>query len=710
MAFDKMFGIGIVVSAVDRVTAPMRNIRASMGATQKSAQAVGSAMLKVGAGMTVAGAVMAGISYKLAKSTMDIEDAAMAFRTVATPIEGSVVKAYDLAIERAIAFSQQNRQTATEYLQAAYQMGSAGLETLPALMATEWGLKVSTATMADAVEATQLLGVTYLNLGDRSADVGTEMNRLADMLTKTQQAFLFPTLQPLVEGMKYATPAAKAYRVSLEQTLPIMGMLNTAGLTGTLAGTAFKATLDKLGNASRKFGISLRYTAEGNLDLIGFLEDLRAKFGDLSKAPMAVQEQMAKGFGRLGKTMIQLLSGQEAALRTYEVAMVNSGGITEETAALMESTFSALTQQMKNSFKAITYQLGVTVVPIMKSVTEAIKSIGISISDWIRAHPSAVKLAMTIMSIGGATLAVLGILTMLGGAVLLLVPAFVAGAGAIGGFLAVTVPVILGLTALAGAVWMVITNWSGLVHVFRVGWNAIVSGFSGSINYVVDLFTGFLTFLFELPFKAVEAGKKLVLSYYEGIKSVAMMPVNAVEEMATNIRSFFHASEPKRGPLRGMEKSGEMAMSKYSTGILGGAVKAVDALGSVVNAIFDPSYWPRRAARDYMETARHLLPRIEAYTALGMPVMGSFPATAGGSAIPALPGGGGVGGTAVGGAGAGADYGFGGGGGATVINNSYTVHVENGVVILSDGEEGSSVVDYDFDERLRNLLDSVLRR
>ena len=64
-----------------------------------------------------------------------------------------------------------------------------------------------------------------------------------------------------------------------------------------------------------------------------------------------------------------------------------------------------------------------------------------------------------------------------------------------------------------------------------------------------------------------EAGKRLVTTFVNGIKSVAMAPVNAVKGIFNKIGSLFPHSDAKEGPLSTLTLSGQRTMTTFADGV-----------------------------------------------------------------------------------------------------------------------------------------------
>jgi len=130
----------IVFQAIDKATNIIKNIQGSIGDTVGRLQKIQGATLAVG---------------------------------------GATLLALKSAADSAANFeSSLHKQSAEEFLQASYQMSSAGLNDIQAIEGTRKALALATATMGDSTEAANLLALSYNNFADQNADVAKEMSRL----------------------------------------------------------------------------------------------------------------------------------------------------------------------------------------------------------------------------------------------------------------------------------------------------------------------------------------------------------------------------------------------------------------------------------------------------------------------------------------------------------------------------------------------------
>lgn len=85
-------------------------------------------------------------------------------------------------------------------------------------------------------------------------------------------------------------------------------------------------------------------------------------------------------------------------------------------------------------------------------------------------------------------------------------------------------------------------------------WDRIKGFFADLWNNVKQKFIGFMDWIMGIPGRMYEAGKNIVKSIWEGIKSMAMKPVEAIKDIVNKIREHLPFSPAKVGPLKDIHR------------------------------------------------------------------------------------------------------------------------------------------------------------
>lgn len=108
-----------------------------------------------------------------------------------------------------------------------------------------------------------------------------------------------------------------------------------------------------------------------------------------------------------------------------------------------------------------------------------------------------------------------------------------------------------------------------------------------AINFLLDRAEEAVDYFKNLPGQAMTWGRDLIDSFVSGIKSKVSSVVNAVKDVAENVRDFLGFSEPKKGPLSNFHTYGPDMMDLYSQGIRSNAWRVTNAVEDVSRQIAD---------------------------------------------------------------------------------------------------------------------------
>ena len=152
--------------------------------------------------------------------------------------------------------------------------------------------------------------------------------------------------------------------------------------------------------------------------------------------------------------------------------------------------------------------------------------------------------------------------------------------------------IILAIVGLIAALVLLWQNWDTVTAFLQNVWNAACSKISAGIDWLKQGFQSFVAFFLSIGtaigqgaetikgfFSDVvgwvqekiawfgEAGKRLVNTFVDGIKSVAMAPVNAVKGIFSKLGNLFPHSDAKEGPLSTLTLSGQRTMTTFAEGV-----------------------------------------------------------------------------------------------------------------------------------------------
>ncbi|MCF6191636.1 MAG: phage tail tape measure protein [Candidatus Hydrothermae bacterium] len=445
---------------------------ADLRRTGKAWMETGSRMMAA-AGMITAGAdVMARHFHGSLLAFGRVEQKAKELQTVLAPLGGSVAKSADMAVREAWRFARSYGASAEAILEAQYRIASAGLtDPLISARAAALSFKLAKATRDSLTGAAQTLVSVANAFSDVRRITEAELVRMADVLTYTQQTFQLASLGQLAEGMKYVGGVARNLRVNLESVSVALGVLNTVGLEGSMAGTGLRNVLLNLTRASRELGIGLRFAEDGSLDLVATLRAMQGRLSGLTEVERA--RVLQKIFGMEGFTaaaqLLANLDRLEGHLRKIQAA----SGLTERSfRSMMEGVLPAL-REMGAAFAYVAWAVGRGVAPAMIRVARWAAAAARAFGAFLEAHRTVAALLGGVLALSALLVSVVGPVLMMAGAFTWLSGslATVTGViGAVGGALAAINPIILlvaaGIATLTVA-WK--ANWLGIRDAARGG-------------------------------------------------------------------------------------------------------------------------------------------------------------------------------------------------------------------------------------------------
>jgi TP901 family phage tail tape measure protein len=330
--------------------------------------------------------------------------------------------------------------------------------------------------------------------------------------------------------------------------------------------------------------------------------------GQDAQAMNTIIQNGISGYNEMQRRAAQQATLQQkvnAQLGTLKNLWDAATGTATNTLAAFAEAFSPQLKELTNQFAALSARIGVFV----KANPQIAKFIGIATMGFI-----AVAAILGVAGLAVAGFAKVWSYMLLGGAKFLSFAKFVTngfmmigkGLLAVGKF-AIANPIVLVIAGIALAafliykywdkiapfftkVWNTVRRvtvsvwnsvlaffrrvWAGIVNVFTGAWNWIKNAFlnyhplgmiiknwtpitqffTGLWNRVKGIFNSFWGWLKGLGTSFYQAGSNIVNSIWEGIKAMAYKPVQAIKNLAAEIRSYMPFSPAKKGALRDIHR------------------------------------------------------------------------------------------------------------------------------------------------------------
>lgn len=267
--------------------------------------------------------------------------------------------------------------SASEAAESYFFLASAGLDAEQSIAALPQVTAFAQAGMFDMATATDLLTDAQSALGLTSDDASENllgMSRVSDVLVEANK-LANASVQQFSEALTNKLGASlRAYGIDVEEGTAALSVFADQGVKGAAAGEALsivyrdlKRAASENADAFEEAGIAV-FDSNGNFrNTADIVEDLTGAFGSLS-----VQEQtyLANQLGFQDRSFknIQVLLGQEDALRGYETALRSAGGATEEVANKQLDSFGAQMDLAKSQLTDVAITVGESFAPAILSI------------------------------------------------------------------------------------------------------------------------------------------------------------------------------------------------------------------------------------------------------------------------------------------------------------------------------------------------------
>ena len=306
---------------------------------------------------------------RIFRTSMGLEEQAIRLDTVINAEDGDTEAAVQRSVQHAREVARRTLSSEAELLEIQYELNSASLSESAARAGSEVVSKVATVTKGDVGQVGKILGGVFNNLGDtiEGSNVEEKLGRIGDVLTQVQFKFALSDFGQLGEGLAESAASASANRLSLERLGVAIGILNTAQVTGSRAGTAMNAVLRQMPKASEELGFTIQRNAEGNLNLGATLEGLRnslSVYDDLDERNQVIQQL----FGDEGmRGIIPLLEGVEQYKKGLE-SVGEAGGLVDKSYQKFLQSSGGDWKMLTQNVTAVSSTIGGTLLPAISAV------------------------------------------------------------------------------------------------------------------------------------------------------------------------------------------------------------------------------------------------------------------------------------------------------------------------------------------------------
>lgn len=374
---------------------------------------------------------------------------------------------------QALQLGASTKFTSTQVAEGMQYLAMAGFKTNEVLTAMPGMLDLASAAAVDLGTTADISSNILTGFGLKTQEIG----RVGDVLTNTFQ-HSNTNLVTLGETMKYCAPVAKMFGMSLEDTAAMAGLMGSAGIQASQAGTALRGMIVRLTKRPKQAAAALQELGVKAYDSAGKFKPLQQilyeitqgkRWKELNQAGQAKAlamifgtEALAGGAGLVDALnegrMQEMLSGQYERGTAHATALVQENNLIGDITKLT-SAMSGLSQTLYKS-----------VGGSMREVVQRITALVSRFNDWLKANP---KVAKTIVLVAG------GIAALAAAIVPCIVAVKTVGfavAALQAGFMLLASPIgllVAGIAALVAAAYYLCGGWEGLLQTAQRVWSAI---------------------------------------------------------------------------------------------------------------------------------------------------------------------------------------------------------------------------------------------
>ncbi|MDK2595206.1 phage tail tape measure protein [Pseudoalteromonas obscura] len=359
-SLSKMDKLTYSIGLIDKVTGPVNKIMAKINQLSEQTasakeQLTGGLMNAAGGAMMLVGSLNPAIEAQAALGevqSLDVSNQAL------TQLNNTAMN-----------FVSNYGGNTAEVIRSSYDIQSAisGLTGKELAQFTESSSILAKGTKSDAATTTDYFGTMYGIYQDTAKEVGK--SEWIQMLTGQTAASvrMFKTTGSEMAGA-FSTLGAEAnsHGITMNESMAVLGQLQ-ATMSGSEAGTKYRAFLGGVGKAQQKLGIQLTDAQGRMLPMVDVMNRLHEKFGIIDT--VAESDALQKAFGtKEAVALIKQLMPQVDQLENNinQLSNISDMGVAVEMAEAMGSAWD----RFGGSLNAALVSMGQTVLPIIEPIVD----------------------------------------------------------------------------------------------------------------------------------------------------------------------------------------------------------------------------------------------------------------------------------------------------------------------------------------------------
>ena len=363
----------------------------------KKADKATEVMDNVGQKLMVATGAVVAMGTAAVKTTADF-DAGM---SNVQAVSGATGEDFDALRDKALEMGSKTAFSASEAAAAMEYMAQAGWTTEDMLAGIEGVMNAAAASGEDLATTSNILteGLTAFGM---AAD---ESAKFADVLVAAGNASN-TSVADMGETFKYAGAVCGTLGISIEDAAVATGLMANAGIKGSNAGTALRSGLSNLisptkamSDAMTQYGISVQTTADGSVDFMATMQNVRSALSGLDSTTQAAA--LSTIFGKEAMSgWAAIVTASDEDFQNLTDTIYNCTGAAEEASEVRLDNLSGQITILKSTIEGIAIQIGDILMPTIRNVVARIQ-------EWAAAFAAADEdTKKTIITIAGVVAAI----------------------------------------------------------------------------------------------------------------------------------------------------------------------------------------------------------------------------------------------------------------------------------------------------------------
>lgn len=371
-------------TAVKMATLKLNNFSDSMKKISGTLQNVGTPLRDIGSALTThVSAPLVAMGALAGKTFLSFDKQVQRSATLIGKEGKTISETYDILEKGARELGKSTIYSAEDVAKGYEYMAMASWSVTDAVKAMPSVLNLATIGMIDLGQASDIV-TDYMTPFKMSAD---ESSKFVDIMATTI-VNANTDIEMMGETLKYVAPVAGTLGISMEETAIAIGTLANSGIKASSAGTSLATGLTRLVKPTKqakalmeKYGIEVKKTSEGNIDLDGTVQSLRKGLEGLT--PVQKSQAISTIFGITAMKGWMSLINDTSSYEKLQNAMKNTTGATQQMMNELQKSGSYAFDVMKSSINDLGISIGNALAPALIEGAELITDLTSKFSNWI---------------------------------------------------------------------------------------------------------------------------------------------------------------------------------------------------------------------------------------------------------------------------------------------------------------------------------------